>query len=181
MEGPRMQFANMIKEARSQADLSQRGLAKLLITSQKPDGVWPTYVGQIEKGEKIPSDDVCIKLAEVLELDSDMVLLAAYQAKAGSKEGRALFDKMVRIIADPVARRLLDGNEALDPSLLEAVADADVRSLLKDQPWVAAITQARKARKNREILKLLPIVEAMNDKQWAAMKQILETMKLPPS
>ena len=158
-----MQFANMIKEARSQADLSQRGLAKLLITSQKPDGVWPTYVGQIEKGEKIPSDDVCIKLAEVLELDSDMVLLAAYQAKAGSKEGRALFDKMVRIIADPVARRLLDGNEALD------------------QPWVAAITQARKTRKNREILKLLPIVEAMNDKQWAAMKQILETMKLPPS
>jgi hypothetical protein len=107
--------------------------------------------------------------------------LAAYQAKAGSKEGRALFDKMVRIIADPVARRLLDGNEALEPSLLEAVADADVRSLLKDQPWVAAITQARKARKNREILKLLPIVEAMNDKQWAAMKQILETMKLPPS
>jgi transcriptional regulator with XRE-family HTH domain len=73
-----MQFAEMIKKARKQADLSQRGLAKLLISSKKPDGVWATYVGQIEKGEKIPSDDVCIKLAEVLHLDSDMVLLAAY-------------------------------------------------------------------------------------------------------
>jgi transcriptional regulator with XRE-family HTH domain len=175
-----MLFAEMIKEARKQADLSQRGLAKLLVSTKKPDGVWATYVGQIEKGEKIPSDDVCIKLAEVLELDSDMVLLTAYQAKAGSKEGRVLFVKMARTIADPVVRRLLDSDEALDPGLLEVLADAEVRSLLKDQPWVKAIARARKARKHSEILKLLPIVEAMNDKQWTAMKGIIETMKLKP-
>ena len=91
-----MQFAEMIKGARLQTRLSQRGLAEQLITAQKPEGVWATYIGQIEKGEKVPSDEVCIKLAEVLELDSSEVLLAAYEAKAGSEEGRALFAKMAR-------------------------------------------------------------------------------------
>ena len=75
-----MQFAEMIKGARLQTRLSQRGLAEQLITAQKPEGVWATYIGQIEKGEKVPSDEVCIKLAEVLELDSSEVLLAAYEA-----------------------------------------------------------------------------------------------------
>ena len=64
-----MQFAEIVKEARLQARLSQRGLAEQLTTAQKPDGVWATYVGQIEKGDKVPSDEVCIKLAEVLQLD----------------------------------------------------------------------------------------------------------------
>ena len=174
-----MQFAEMIKKGRKQADLSQRGLAKLLISSKKPDGVWATYVGQIEKGEKIPSDDVCTKLAEVLHLDSDMVLFAAYQAKAGSKEERNLFMKMAQLMGDPVVNQLAS-KEPLEPNLLEALADAEVRSLLNDKPWVSATIRARKARKNREILKLLPIVEAINDKQWRAIKQILETMKLKP-
>ena len=108
-----------------------------------------------------------------------MVLLAAYQAKAGSKEGRNLFMKMAQLMDDPVVNQLAS-KEPLEPNLLEALADAEVRSLLNDKPWVSATIRARKARKNREILKLLPIVEAMNDKQWTAIKQILETMKLKP-
>ncbi len=101
-ENPRNAVCRNDQKARKQADLSQRELAKLIISSKKPDGVWAKYVGQIEKGEKIPSDDVCTKLAKVLHLNSGMVLLAAYQAKAGSKEGRNLFMKMAQLMDDPV-------------------------------------------------------------------------------
>ena len=128
-----MQFAEMIKKARKQADFSQRGLAKLLISSKKPDGVWATYVGQIEKGEKIPSDDACTKLAEVLHLDSDIGLLATYQAKIGSKEGRNLFMKMAQLMNDPVVNQLAS-KEPLKPNLIKALTNAEVRSLLNDKP-----------------------------------------------
>ena len=142
----------MIKGARLQTRLSQRGLAEQLITAQKPEGVWATYIGQIEKGEKVPSDEVCIKLAEVLELDSSEVLLAAYEAKAGSEEGRALFAKMARSLADPVVRQLLASKEPLKPALLDALADAETQSLLSDRAWLDAIGKARKMQNKRDVL-----------------------------
>ena len=139
-----MQFAEIVNEARLQARLSQRGLAEQLTTAQKPDGVWATYVGQIEKGDKVPSDEVCITLAEVLELDPDVVLLAAYQAKASSQEGRDLFAKMARSLTDPVVNQLLASEEPLAPSVLEALADADTRSLLADsRGWGRSPGRAR--------------------------------------
>ena len=55
-----MPFSDMIKDARLNARISQRALAEQLKTTQKPEGVWATYVGQIEKGEKVPSDEVCV-------------------------------------------------------------------------------------------------------------------------
>ena len=171
-----MQFAEMVKEARLRARLSQRGLAKQLVTAQKPDGVWATYVGQIEKGDKVPSDEVCMKLAEVLELDPSVVLLAAYQAKAGSEEGRALFAKMARSLTDPVVNKLLASEEPLDPAVLEAVADSDTRSLLGDRVWLAAVAQARKTQKRRDVLGMLALVEAMDDKQWGVIMGMIETM-----
>ena len=54
---------------------------------------------------------MCIKLAEVLELDPDVVLLAAYQATASSQEGRDLFAKMARSLTDPVVNQLLASEE----------------------------------------------------------------------
>ena len=69
-----MPFSDMIKDARLNARISQRALAEQLKTTQKPEGVWAPYVGQIEKGEKVPSDEVCVKLAEVLKLDTTRVL-----------------------------------------------------------------------------------------------------------
>ena len=128
-----MQFAEMIKGTRLQARLSQRGLAEQLTSAQKPEGVWATYTGQIEKGEKVPSDEVCIKLAEVLELDYGEVLVAAYEAKEGSEEGRALFAKMERSLADPVVRQLLASKEPLEPALLDALADVETQALLPDR------------------------------------------------
>ncbi len=173
-----MRFAEMVKEARLKAGFSQRGLAEKLVTAQKPDGVWSTYIGQIEKGDKVPSDEVCIKLSEVLQLDSDEVLLAAYEAKVGSELGRVLFGKMIRSLRDPVVSQLLSSKEPLDPMLLEALADPETRSLLEDQPWLEAVARVRKTQKKRDLLGLLALVEAMDDKQWGAIMGIIETMGL---
>lgn len=166
-----MQFAEMIKEARLGAHLSQQRLAEQLVTARKPKGVWATYIGQIEKGEKVPSDEVCIKLAEVLELDSNRVLIAAYEAKAGSEEGRVLYSKMMRSLSDPVVNKLLSSEEPLDPEILE---------VLGDLPWLEGIVRARKKQKERDVLGLLSLVEAMNDTQWNTIMGIIATWDLKP-
>ena len=175
-----MQFAEMIKEARLQAQLSQQRLADQLVTARKPEGVWATYIGQIEKGEKVPSDEVCIKLAEVLELDSSTVLIAAYEAKASSEEGRALYSKMMRSLSDPVVNKLLSSEEPLDPVLLGVLSNPAIAALLGDQPWLEAVVRARKKQKERDVLGLLALVEAMDDKQWDMIMGIIGTWNLKP-
>ena len=175
-----MQFAEMIKEARLQAQLSQQRLADQLVTARKPEGVWATYIGQIEKGEKVPSDEVCIKLAEVLELDSNIVLIAAYEAKASSEEGRALYGKMMRSLSDPVVNKLLSSEEPLDPALLGVLSNPEIAVLLGDQPWLEAVVRARKNQKERDVLGLLEKVEAMNDTQWDTIMGIIATWDLKP-
>ena len=175
-----MQFAEMIKEARLQAQLSQQRLADQLVTARKPEGVWATYIGQIEKGEKVPSDEVCIKLAEVLELDSNTVLIAAYEAKASSEEGRALYGKMMRSLSDPVVNKLLSSEEPLDPALLGVLSNPAIAALLEDQPWLEAVVRARKKQKERDVLGLLALVEAMDDKQWDMIMGIIGTWNFKP-
>jgi transcriptional regulator with XRE-family HTH domain len=175
-----MEFAAIVKRARQAARLSQRELAEQLKTTQKPEGVWATYVGQIEKGEKVPSDEVCLKLAEVLELDTQEVLLAAYQARTDSEEARILFKKMDRVLTDPVVNRLLSTEKSLDPHILEALADGDVRAALSTAEWQQMLGWAYRMRKKRDILSLLALVEAMNDKQWEGLMSILEGMGLKP-
>ena len=175
-----MQFAEMVKEARLQAQLSQQGLAEQLVTARRPKGVWATYIGQIEKGEKVPSDEVCIKLAEVLELDSSTVLIAAYEAKASSEEGRALYGKMKRSLSDPVVNKLLSSKEPLDPTLLGLLANPEIVALLGDQSWIEAVARARKKEKERDVLGLLAKVEAMNDTQWDTIMGIIATWDLKP-
>ena len=175
-----MQFAEMIKEARLQAQLSQQRLAEQLVTARRPKGVWATYIGQIEKGEKVPSDEVCIKLAEVLELDSNRVLIAAYEAKASSEEGRALDGKMMRSLSDPVVNKLLSSEEPLDPALLGVLSNPEILALLRDQPWLEGVIQARKKQQERDVLGLLGLVEAMDDKQWDMIMGIIGTWNLKP-
>ena len=175
-----MQFAEMIKEARLRAHLSQQRLADQLVTARRPKGVWATYIGQIEKGEKVPSDEVCIKLAEVLELDSNTVLIAAYEAKASSEEGRALYGRMMRSLSDPVVNKLLSSEEPLDPDLLGVISNPEIVDLLGDKPWLEAIARARKKQKERDVLRLLALVEAMDDKQWDMIMGIIGTWNLEP-
>ena len=171
-----MKFAEMVKEARTSERLSQRKLAVQLVTAQKPEGVWGTYIGQIEKGEKVPADDVCLKLAEVLDLDADVVLLAAYEARAGSDAGRAMFMRMKRSLTDPVVRELLNSDSPLEPAIIAAISKKEIRTMLSDPHWVNAITRVHNMPKKRNVLALLPLLAAMDDKQWGAMIGIVETM-----
>jgi transcriptional regulator with XRE-family HTH domain len=143
--------------------------------------VWNTYVGQIEKGEKVPSDEVVLKLAEVLELNSDEVLVAACVARAESDEARALFKKMEGVLTDPVVERLLAADEPLDPGILDALADENIRGALKEEMWSTVFARCYQNRKKRDILGLLVLAEAMSDKQWTAMMNILETMDIEVS
>ena len=76
-----MNLAELIRAARMDQKLSQKALGKLISTAAKPNGVWSTYIGQIEKGDKIPSDDVCVELARILDLERDLVLETHVVAK----------------------------------------------------------------------------------------------------
>ena len=73
---------------------------------------------------------------------------------------------------------MLASEEPLAPSVLEALADADTRSLLGDQPWLGAVARARKIQMDRDVLGLLTLVEAMDDKQWTVITGMIETMGL---
>ena len=112
-----MKFAELIREARKKVGLSQGGLAQQMRTAKRPEGVWPTYVGQIEKGEKVPSEEMCVRLAKVLELDTTEILLAAYEARADSEEARDLdenangFIERDEFVGTPEEFALMDRDE----------------------------------------------------------------------
>lgn len=176
-------FADMVRQARVTKGLSQKQLGELLQTAQRPRGVYNTYVGQIEKGEKVPSVDVCTKLAEVLELDATELLLAAYEARAESSESseaRDLFRNMRHVLTDPVIKSLLETGESLDPEILQALTDDSIRGALVDAGWRKAISRCYPLRNKRNISELLAFVEVMNDKQWNGIMSMLEGMGLEP-
>jgi transcriptional regulator with XRE-family HTH domain len=177
-----MSFADMIKDARLDARISQRALAEQLKTTQKPEGVWATYVGQIEKGEKVPSDEVCVKLAEVLKLDTTRVLLAAYEARAADSPApaRALFSLMERALTDALVSQLLEAEAPFDPSVLTALGRPGIAAGLSDPQWVDAFERSYAVGKKRNVPGLIKLVEAMNDKQWTGLMAMLESMGLEP-
>ena len=85
---------------------------------------------------------------------------------------------MARSLTDPVVSKLLASEEPLYPAILEALVDSDTRSLLGDQSWLEAIARARKTQKKRDVLGMLALVEAMDDKQWSVIMGMIETMGL---
>ena len=90
-----MRFGEIIKQART-GRFSQQALGESI-------GVWGTYIYQIEKGERIPSDDVCTNLAKALDLDPQLLLFLAYKERAQkTTEGRRLFTQMEKLMTDPV-------------------------------------------------------------------------------
>ncbi len=97
-----MNFGDMIERAR-RGRFSQEGLGERI-------GVWGTYIGQIESGKRIPSDERCLDLAAILDLDPRALLIQAYRQRAHTKEARRLFDRMARLLSDPpVSWRKADG------------------------------------------------------------------------
>jgi len=172
-----MTLGELVKKAREEHSLSQKELGEKI-------GVWDTYIGQIEKGEKVPSDEICKKFAETLELDLTQVLLAAYEARTeltGSDEAIALFRKMKVVLTDPVVQRLLDTAEPLDPEVLSALTNADIRRLLAEEAWRDRVARCYRIRAKRNILALMALVESMTDKQWKAMVNMLDAMGLEMS
>lgn len=141
-------------------------------------GVWNTYVGQIEKGDKAASDELCIKLAKVLKLDVMDLLLARYQARADSAEARKLFEKMRRAQADPALQQLLDAKEPIEPELLDILADADLSSALKEERWRKMLAGLYRQNKKRNVAGLMELVQKMGDKQWKGLVNVLEAMNM---
>ena len=172
----------MIKDARLAARISQRALAEELKTTQKPDGVWATYVGQIEKGEKVPSDEVCVRLAQVLKLDTTRVLLAAYEARAADSPApaRALFSLMERALTDALINQLLQADAPFDSKVLAALSRSEIAAGLSDPHWVDVFERCYRVGKKRNVPDLIKLVEAMNDKQWNGLMAMLESMGLEP-
>ena len=72
----------VLRQARERAGLSQSQLAPLLVTARCPEGMWSTYVGQLESGTKVPSEEACLSLAQVLRLEPLGLLVAACRARA---------------------------------------------------------------------------------------------------
>ena len=152
-------FGETIRQSR-EGRFSQKELGNQI-------GVWDTYIGQIEKGEKIPSDEICMGLARALELDETALLLTAYRERA-SGQARDLFDRMERILSDPVIDRVLSQKELVDLELLDVLKDETLREALRSPVWRNVFLRSYQM-KDRNIPNLIESVERMTDRQWEAL------------
>lgn len=159
-------FGEIIREAR-EGRFSQKELGDLI-------GVWDTYVGQIEKGDKIPSDEICVRLAKVLELDERNLLLVAYRERASEHAGE-LFDQMERIMKDPVVDRVLSDKELIDLELLDILEDETLRGSLRNPVWREMFLRSYRM-KDRNIPSLIEAIEKMTDRQWQALLNMMEVL-----
>ena len=159
-------FGEVIKRARK-GKFSQKEVAAEI-------GVWDTYVGQIEKGDKVPSDEVCVKLAEALDLDTKKLLLLAYEKRA-SGYARELFERVARIIDDPVTEYLLSEDRVIDEELLEILKDRRIREALKDPVWREVFVRGYEMQ-GKDIPALIRAVAQMDEKQWQALANMIDVL-----
>ena len=104
----RVAFGKRVREARNKAHFTQEVLA------EKVD-IAVTYLGEIERGEKTPSLDVSINLAESLEVSCDYLLRDSVEAGT------------IYIEAD-ISHKLL-GLTRKQKITAEAILDAYIKSL----------------------------------------------------
>ncbi len=162
-----MGFGDTIKQAR-QGRFSQQTLGEQI-------GVWGTYIGQIEKGERVPSDARCLQLAKALGLDARKLLIAAYRERAQEREARSLFQQMEKLLADPVISRVVSERGLLDAALLEALEQPKIRKALKDPSWREALIEAI-GMDDRDIPLLIQIIKQMPPQQWQAFLNMAKAM-----
>ena len=160
-------IGDIIKQARK-GRFSQEALGK-------KSGVWGTYIGLIERGERVPSDELCLRMAEVLEMDPRNLLIAAYRARAQKKEAQTLFRQMEKLLTDPVTSRVVADSELLDASLLEALERPNIRKALKDDRWRDALTEGIEM-SDRDIPHLIQIIKQMGPQQWEALLNTAKAM-----
>jgi len=188
-----MNFGEAIKQARK-GRFTQKQLGQAI-------GVWDTYIGQIEKGEKVPSDEICLKLAEVLDLDPKKVLLMAYIERASGfarelflriqellespvleyllSEGKDIEVELLKMLTEEEVRSVLADGELLeslkDPALREAIKDRGIRGILRDPRWKEALAGVVQV-EDRDIPELLQAVSKMDAKQWQALFNMVQVL-----
>ena len=162
-----MGFGDIIKRAR-EGRFTQQTLAERA-------GVWGTYIGQIEKGVRVPSDELCLELAKALELDPARLLVAAYRERAQAKEARRLFVQMEKLLSDPVVSRIVGDPGLLDASVLEALEQPAVRKALRDKRWRETIVAGLEMG-DRDIPELIRIIGQMGPQQWEALLSTAKAM-----
>ena len=92
-------FGSLIALRRKELNLSQRALAEKIKTESKPSGVWSTYIGQVEKGDRVPSSEVCEALAEILQLNPLLLLALVYKFKASTQAELELAEILISAIS----------------------------------------------------------------------------------
>lgn len=163
-------FGEIIRQGR-EGRFSQKELGDQI-------GVWDTYVGQIEKGDKIPSDEICIRLAKALELSEKSLLLIAYRERA-SEHAQELFDQMERIMNDPVVDRILSEKKIIDMELLDILEDEVLREALRNPVWREVFLRSYQM-KDRNIPNIIESIEKMTDRQWQAFLGMVEVLTQGP-
>ena len=84
-------LGDLVLAGRRSAGLSQRELGALLRSLDKPDGLWGTYIGQVERGKRVPPDALVLNIAAVLKLEPLRLLAAAYESRSHTPTGKRLF------------------------------------------------------------------------------------------
>ena len=75
-------LGELVAAGRRRQRLSREDLGALLRRPDKPQGLWSTYIGQVERGTRVPPDSTVLQLAEVLGIDARRLLAAAYASRA---------------------------------------------------------------------------------------------------
>ncbi|HID09857.1 MAG TPA: XRE family transcriptional regulator [Candidatus Latescibacteria bacterium] len=188
-----MRLGQMIKQARK-GRFNQKQLGETV-------GVWDTYIGQIEKGEKVPSDELCLKLAKVLGLDPQRMLLMAYIERA-SGFARELFLRIQELLDSPAVEYLISEGRHIELELLQKLGEREMQEVLRDQGLMEVLRdpEVREALKDRDLQKvlrdprwrevlsgigevedkdipgLLQAVSKMDAKQWQALFNMVEVL-----
>jgi len=160
-----MRFGEIIKKAR-EGRFSQQALGEHI-------GVWGTYIGQIEKGERVPSDERCLLLAQALDLDTRKLLISAYRERTQTKEVQALFAQMEKLMTDPVISQVLE-NKFLDASTAKALQNGNLRKLIKNKAWRAALEETNST-SHPDLPTLVHLANKMTPQQFQVLLTTAKT------
>ena len=94
-------FGSLVAQRRKELNLSQRALAQKITTKSKPGGVWSTYIGQVEKGDRVPSSQVCEAMAEILQLNPLLLLALVYKFKASTAAEFEVVKILINAVGSP--------------------------------------------------------------------------------
>ena len=95
-------------------------------------GVYATYIGQIELGKRIPSDEVCSSLAYALNLDSNHLLFLAHTERAKGS---------TKVLMEQIEGLIFDQNEFSE--LLQSTLDNSANQISLKEVMSKILTSTR--------------------------------------